>query len=588
MNLHPIVVRELRAQARQSMTYWVRSLVMAVALVAIILQVAAGRFHLREGGGALEILHRAIFWTIWICAPLLTADCLSRERREGTLGLLFLTPLRGWEVVAAKGLAQGLRCASLLLAAVPALTLPILLGGVGWPQVAFSAVLLSVSLVLALSAGLVASSLCRIRHRAFTLALLLAGGVLLGLTGAVGGLTHVAMVMSKKMNQVQWDLVFEEGWATLHNDFQVWDTLLGLVKPAVLGLHAALTGSLAMTAFVAAMAFAASRLRRAAQENAKSQTRLWLEDFIFLPAYAVGFYYRWLKQGLQHNPIGWLEKRRWSGRAAAWAWLAVGASFIFGAVTHPEVLGERDGLVMIKLFVGLLIVQMTVTAAMSFDRERSTGVMELLLVTPISEAQIIRGRLRGLWTQFLPGALGLATAGLLAYALARHRGLIPVHPVFWREHGNWLADLSWFYLLAGFVMLPVFGLYYSLCLRHTLAAPPANSAGGIGHSLGGQRIRRCLAFGGCPLELWRQFFRQRLWLGPAPAWLETSLRGGVAGQPVPGPRRPAHALAGRSGPVFAAPAAPAAGPKKISLPNQLGQRPDGYWGIPGSRAHTHR
>ena len=29
----------------------------------------------------------------------MTADCLSEEKREGTLGLLFLTDLRGYDIV---------------------------------------------------------------------------------------------------------------------------------------------------------------------------------------------------------------------------------------------------------------------------------------------------------------------------------------------------------------------------------------------------------------------------------------------------------------------------------------------------------
>ena len=35
-----------------------------------------------------------------LTGPFLTADCLSRERREGTLGFLFLTDLGGFDVVA--------------------------------------------------------------------------------------------------------------------------------------------------------------------------------------------------------------------------------------------------------------------------------------------------------------------------------------------------------------------------------------------------------------------------------------------------------------------------------------------------------
>jgi len=45
------------------------------------------------GGRLFSALNATLFLSIWIFVPLLTADTISREKREGTLGLLFLTPL---------------------------------------------------------------------------------------------------------------------------------------------------------------------------------------------------------------------------------------------------------------------------------------------------------------------------------------------------------------------------------------------------------------------------------------------------------------------------------------------------------------
>src|SRR5438094_2612698 len=60
----------------------------------------------------------------------LTADCLSEEKREGTLGLLFLTDLKGYDVVLGKLMATSLNAFYGLLAIFPLLALPLLLGGV--------------------------------------------------------------------------------------------------------------------------------------------------------------------------------------------------------------------------------------------------------------------------------------------------------------------------------------------------------------------------------------------------------------------------------------------------------------------------
>ena len=96
-------------------------------------------FGASMGGALFGSLHFTLFWAIWILVPLLTADCISRERREGTLGLLFMTQLKANDIVVAKGLAHGLRALTLWLAVLPVVTIPFLMGGVSWPEVVLSA-----------------------------------------------------------------------------------------------------------------------------------------------------------------------------------------------------------------------------------------------------------------------------------------------------------------------------------------------------------------------------------------------------------------------------------------------------------------
>ena len=104
MTVLPIVERELRVAARGRRTYWLR---MAVALGAVF--IGACIFVLTLGLPS-ELTGRHIFG--WLSGLLLlyclaygrrsTADCLSQEKREGTLGLLFLTNLKGHDVVLGK------------------------------------------------------------------------------------------------------------------------------------------------------------------------------------------------------------------------------------------------------------------------------------------------------------------------------------------------------------------------------------------------------------------------------------------------------------------------------------------------------
>src|SRR5262249_25569416 len=118
-------------------------------------------------------LNATLFVAIWVFGPLLTADSISGEKRDGTLGLLFLTPLKPIEIVLAKLATHGLRATTLLLAAMPVLMIAVLNGGVSWAD-GLRVVMLDVGAVLlALTAGLLASSICREWVRAMILAMCL-------------------------------------------------------------------------------------------------------------------------------------------------------------------------------------------------------------------------------------------------------------------------------------------------------------------------------------------------------------------------------------------------------------------------------
>lgn len=107
MHFLPVVQRELRLAARQSRTYYIR---MAAALVGFVILAYVGLAQqgLGLGGGGL------LFLTLtqlagWVClggGVRLTADAISREKRDGTLGFLFLSHLSGLDVVLGKLVAQ--------------------------------------------------------------------------------------------------------------------------------------------------------------------------------------------------------------------------------------------------------------------------------------------------------------------------------------------------------------------------------------------------------------------------------------------------------------------------------------------------
>jgi hypothetical protein len=113
-------------------------------------------------------------------ACLLTADTISGERREGTLGLLLLTRVRHFDVLLGKFASSGLACLLALVAFLPVLVLPLLTGGVTGGEAGRMAVALFNTLFLALSVGLWASSRGFERYRTVLAALLVLAGLLLG------------------------------------------------------------------------------------------------------------------------------------------------------------------------------------------------------------------------------------------------------------------------------------------------------------------------------------------------------------------------------------------------------------------------
>jgi ABC-type transport system involved in multi-copper enzyme maturation permease subunit len=112
MKALPIVERELRSAARGRAFYRWRSLIVGLGLAIMALLTVS----MASDGTPAEIQGRRLFNALvalsWLYAGLAaiasTSDSISREKREGTLGLLFLTDLRGTDIILGKLAASSL------------------------------------------------------------------------------------------------------------------------------------------------------------------------------------------------------------------------------------------------------------------------------------------------------------------------------------------------------------------------------------------------------------------------------------------------------------------------------------------------
>ena len=170
-NFLPVVQRELREGARRPFNYWLRVAgATAGALLLYVVHQSASGNQAAQGLQLFTSLHLLLLALILVMVPAMSADCIAREKREDTLGLLFLTPLTAMGIVAGKGLVQAFRAFTLWLAVLPVLIIPCLSGGVTGGDVGSALTLEFCLTLLCLAAGILASSLAKARATAFILA----------------------------------------------------------------------------------------------------------------------------------------------------------------------------------------------------------------------------------------------------------------------------------------------------------------------------------------------------------------------------------------------------------------------------------
>ena len=184
MSFLPIVERELRAGSLRKSTYRLRWWTALLAIVAclcwlIIVWVVSARGNL--GKALFTVLTGYIFFLCALAGIFLTADCLSEERREGTLGLLFLTDLKGYDVVLGKFAARSINAFYALLALLPLTGLPLLVGGVTGAEFWRMMLALVNALFFSLALGTCVSAFSRDAHNAMgatlVVVVLIFGGV---------------------------------------------------------------------------------------------------------------------------------------------------------------------------------------------------------------------------------------------------------------------------------------------------------------------------------------------------------------------------------------------------------------------------
>ncbi len=401
----PIVARELRVASRRRATYWVRC---AAALSVIVVGIWV---FLTAKGTSPESLGKMLFTSLTAVAGVhclfsgvrTTAECLSEEKREGTLGLLFLTDLKGYDVVLGKLAGTSLNTFYGLLAVMPVLALPLLLGGVTPGEFQRMAGVVLNTLWFSLTAGLCVSAFHRSPRAAAGVTCLL----VLFFAAILPGLGALLCEVLKKPNLNLYYLVWSPGFA-------FYNAYAGPFKadPKLFWWSLGLVHGLGWV-FFAVSAFV---LPRSWQDKPKGAKRLRWNERWQKWSYGNSAERLAFRTGLlDTNAFYWLSARARIKPALIWAALAlVACGWFWGLAKYrtnwlDTALYFCTGLVLNML----LKIWFVSEAGRQFVEERKQGSLELILSTPLTVLEILRGERLALQRQFLGPAIAIVFVFIL-------------------------------------------------------------------------------------------------------------------------------------------------------------------------------
>jgi ABC-type transport system involved in cytochrome c biogenesis permease component len=406
MTVLPIVGRELVVAARRAVTYWTRFGVAASALVIFL-------FLRASYEGSIAALGHDLFFTLGVlvmglcllAGVFITADCLSVEKREGTLGLLFLTDLKGYDIVLGKLAANSVHAIFGLLAVFPVMGMSLLIGGVSGGEFWRIMLVFVVTLYFSLSVGILNSAACHEgRHSMIA--------------------TLAIIVVVSTILPIFWEIQVHVLGGSFGNIFLLWPN----------------------PAYVFHMGFDAEYLLRfGAQEFWRSiavifslATACILTASIILPRTWQSTSAPAKKSArLPFSPIFQKRRRRPLQDTAPFFWLAlddaVGRSTLDRVTLFLTIwwlpcvalwLGNPNGVfepIAVYYVFGMHLILKVIMAAEStrrFNQDLQSGAMELLLVTPLPVRDIIAGQRKALQAQFRRPVLMLSAINVLMLYLA--------------------------------------------------------------------------------------------------------------------------------------------------------------------------
>ncbi len=453
MTLLPIVGRELRIRARRASTYWFRvSAATAALLLVLLVNVSMGK-HATSVQLGLAFFHTLAWAALFLCliaGMVNTCDCVSEERREGTLGLLFLTDLKGFDIVFGKLAATSLNAVFSLVAIFPLLAIPLVMGGLEVDRLLRTLASLANALFFSLAIGMAVSTISQKERRALSATLLTVLFFTVGLPILAWILDDIAQFGASDM-LVEKVLIPSPSFtlAMASSDAVVKASARGAFVTSFLLIHAMGWGLLLFSCRTLPNRWK-DRPASAAGLRLRARWKQW--------CYGTGEERKAFQRRLQAvNSFFWVAARDRIKPTVVW-----GVFGVMGALWFWAYLEDRRGWIDqtyqgMTLMVCYLVLKVWIAmeACHRFGEDRRSGALELLLATPLSVAEILEGQTLALRRQFYGPAL---------FTLAVNFIFVLV----WRDDRDWVLMV-----LAGMVVFVVdavalawLGMWLGLRARH--------------------------------------------------------------------------------------------------------------------------
>ncbi|MDB6020981.1 MAG: hypothetical protein JWQ04_838 [Pedosphaera sp.] len=390
----PVIERELRVALRKhgalKSRLWVAVCGAAVAFLFLLFNWVFGAGF--SGKGLHEIYFYLGLYLAIVPAARISVGLFCEERQNQTLELLYLTGMGSAELFLGKLFGGILIASSDLLALAPLLAVPFLNGGVSLDLFLATIACFPVLLLFTVAIGVLASVLCRDDGAAF------AGAVILGAVACL------AVTLPYYLGQtVTGAAPFPMKWLCLSPAFGpylVWTDFSGN-KPEMFWMTAGATLVLTfIILWVAAMILNRTWRQRVVGEKSSGWLSVWQAWVHGSADWRESLRSRLLPE----NPFQWLAQQ--DRRPVFLAWSLIGVvcvAWLLSWWAWPAAWPSpmRFFITAFLLLAGVDTI-MNYAAARRIGIDRRDGVLELLLTTPLSPAEIVDGQLAALRAQFQP------------------------------------------------------------------------------------------------------------------------------------------------------------------------------------------